>query len=153
MRLARAALLSLLLPVVPAFAGDFPCPPGWAHVAEDCDPAECLAPMGKAVIQLDTRVSVAGVPLDEAMQGYEKIVAADGTPLHEMIAESAPELAGLTGLRRDYAGTARARNLRIALVLLRRDGEDVLLRAVWDADGGFILEHMIDTAISAWDPH
>jgi len=152
MRFARATALSLLLPILPAVAGEFPCPAGWEHAVDGCDPAECLAPMGKAVIQLETHASVQGVSLDEALAGYEKVVAADGTPLHEVISETVPDLAGLTGLRRDYAGTARARDLRIALVPLRHDGEDILLRAVWEADGGFILQHMIDTAINQWDP-
>lgn len=148
----RAVVVSLMLPILPAFAGDFPCPTGWEHIADDCDPAVCLAPMGKAVIQLDTHASVDGVTLEQAMVGYEKVVAADGTPLHEMIGETQPDIAGITGLRRDYAGTARARDLRIALVLLRQDGSDILLRAVWDAESGLILQHLIDSAIGQWSP-
>lgn len=152
MPLAWLVTSYLLLAAWPALAEDFPCPAGWEVAAQGCDPAVCVAPMGAAVIQLDVFARVDGVSPAAAFDGLEKIVSADGTPLHARLGERMLDMPGLIALRRDYAGSARGRDLRIALVLVRDTERDHLLRAVWNADQGAVLDILISASIAAWKP-
>ncbi|SMH41538.1 hypothetical protein [Maritimibacter sp. HL-12] len=145
--IAPVALLAL-----PAFGAEFPCPPGWDHVAEGCDSAQCIAPMGASVIQVERFASIEDRGLPEALDGYEDFVAADGTPVHDLLVATAIDIAGLPALRRDYSGSALGRDLRVTLLLVQHHGQDILMRAVWDTGHGLLLEHMLDGAIAGWNP-
>lgn len=151
MRLFKALPVAILL-ALPASGAEFPCPSGWAHEAQGCDTAICIAPMEAGRVQIDRFATVEGQTLPEAFDSYEKIVTAVGTPLHDLLSDDAIHLAGLDGLRRDYAGAAQGHDLRVTLVLARNGQEDILLRAIWDASQGLLFQHLIDTAIAEWNP-
>lgn len=152
MRFHQAISTILLLAALPARGAEFPCPAGWEHEAKGCDTAACIAPMGVGRIQLDRFATVEGRALPEAFDGYEEIVTAVGTPLHDLLAEGETELAGLAALRRDYSGAAQGHDLRVTLVLARDGEQDILMRAIWEASQGLLFEHLVNSAITQWDP-
>ncbi len=150
--LSYAPFLSIGLAALPAWGGGLTCPAGWGSDARARNPAECTAPMGGGLIRVDRFASVEGMSLLQAFDSIQKAVGADGTPLHDLESEEAVEVAGLAGLRRDYTGSARCMDLHIALVLVRHDGDDILLRAVWTRDHDALLALLVAPSIESWDP-
>jgi|GEM_PF-3912049 len=147
-----ALALALCLAALPGWAGGLICPAGWEVDASTCDPAKCVAPMGGGLMQVDRFASVDGMSLTQAFDSIAKAVGADGTPLHSLENEEAVEVGGLSGLRRDFTGSARGMDLHIVLVLVRHDGKDILLRAVWTLDHDALFSLLVAPSIEGWDP-
>ena len=147
-----ASALALAFTTLPMLAGGLACPPGWSNDTTGCDPVQCRAPMGSGLIRVDRYASVPGTTLAEALASLAKAIGADGTPLDVLVGEREVEVTGLAGLRRDYTGSARGADLHVVMVLVRHDGQDMLLRAMWDLDQDALSALLLDPVIDGWAP-